>query len=804
VDEVKNAPQGGWRQGRPQPGGNGGNPPDPDEPHGGGGDGMGAQEDDGGGDGDFVHIICIENDSFTDCMLVKEVKLLASMTTYGDIENDIDWSVIDPIKNRFGEPPVLIPPREKWCFPLQTTGSYIGGHIYINYRSETVPCPPGARPSLRSGTAVPLQNGGGGDDDDLISIGDHPVVAHATDEDNDGLYEPWEYFYDLDDLDDGSGDPVNGPTGDKDGDSIPNIVEQDLLTDPCDPNDPPAVPAGFTTFQVQNAGISFGGAPIQADFFGPGSLPFEGNVPLQGGNIADLPCEHPGDGPVSMIFQRPIGVPLLEIPGEVPGPCDLMQLSLQSIDPITVEFEGGESQQFDTAIQLQNASPGELSINRQHYAGGFAQFANPLDLEIVFTPVGGGEPLVYPLNIPDFFGFAPWDFAAPGFQCPECFQGWMPGSAGGDLFPVEFSGGPLFVGGLAACEPVPPTPDTIGPGQVFVECPDGSWQFGDGFPPIPEGLLGAGSPEWEGSVPLVGAPLAPEGYCGGEGAGPANIVLQIAGPVNVPNIGDVTEVPIIIQDLALESPEPVQIADSFFDVIVELSPSGLSSGLMTVERTSADGGLASIEFMLFATVNFQNTDSPSDPPIELNMQSLMTFGSIPWTQGMGGVPEACNAVPLVLGGTPAPNGLSRPDAGPIALAGVVEPFSTNSGPAQLTWQTADVTPDTDGDGLTDFEESIIGTAVDNADSDGDGLPDGWEQQNGLSPLDDGSVNPDYGAGGDPDGDGATNEQELNAGTDPQDDGSAPQVAVPVAAWALTLLALAAVGAASVAARRRLA
>jgi gliding motility-associated-like protein len=43
--------------------------------------------------------------------------------------------------------------------------------------------------------------------------------------------------------------------------------------------------------------------------------------------------------------------------------------------------------------------------------------------------------------------------------------------------------------------------------------------------------------------------------------------------------------------------------------------------------------------------------------------------------------------------------------------------------------------DTDGDGLTDAQEEVIGTDVNNPDTDGDGLTDGAEFSNGTDPLD---------------------------------------------------------------------
>lgn len=63
--------------------------------------------------------------------------------------------------------------------------------------------------------------------------------------------------------------------------------------------------------------------------------------------------------------------------------------------------------------------------------------------------------------------------------------------------------------------------------------------------------------------------------------------------------------------------------------------------------------------------------------------------------------------------------------------------------------------DSDGDGLTDREERLLGTALDNADTDGDGIPDLVERQGGTSPL-----------LSDSDADGLSDSRELEIGTDP--------------------------------------
>ncbi|WP_225888062.1 adventurous gliding motility protein AgmC [Myxococcus xanthus] len=72
----------------------------------------------------------------------------------------------------------------------------------------------------------------------------------------------------------------------------------------------------------------------------------------------------------------------------------------------------------------------------------------------------------------------------------------------------------------------------------------------------------------------------------------------------------------------------------------------------------------------------------------------------------------------------------------LSVRAVDEAGNVDGTPAIYNWSVA---VDTDGDGLTDAEEVVLGTDPENADTDGDGLPDGIEVNTaGTDPLDDDS------------------------------------------------------------------
>jgi hypothetical protein len=117
--------------------------------------------------------------------------------------------------------------------------------------------------------------------------------------------------------------------------------------------------------------------------------------------------------------------------------------------------------------------------------------------------------------------------------------------------------------------------------------------------------------------------------------------------------------------------------------------------------------------------------------------------------GIGGISEASSYFSVlnrlvVSGARPSPSGteISRtgPAAGPVA-APIIDPLADSDGDGLPDWLemligTDPQNPDSDCDGLNDFEELFVyRTNPLNADSDGDGFSDGLEVLFGSDPLD---------------------------------------------------------------------
>jgi hypothetical protein len=118
---------------------------------------------------------------------------------------------------------------------------------------------------------------------------------------------------------------------------------------------------------------------------------------------------------------------------------------------------------------------------------------------------------------------------------------------------------------------------------------------------------------------------------------------------------------------------------------------------------------------------------------------LVTSGSVTVTGGPSGSVDVAAGSPTTIDG-------------PLTITNVPQP----SGPATTAGPSA---PDADSDGLSDEDESLAGTMVDDPDSDGDGLSDGEEvHQYGTDPLSSRT-----------DSDHLEDGLEIERGTDPLDE-----------------------------------
>lgn len=146
-------------------------------------------------------------------------------------------------------------------------------------------------------------------------------------------------------------------------------------------------PGPGTSVDFGNVGAS----PIPADFFGPGSDPFDGPVGFQGAANPATPCD----------TDIVAGGPVICSGAGFPRSCDqvsieIVALDLKSIDPITVTFNGGQNpESWDvTLILTPGTQPqGTLDATLEHANGGTFDCSLPILPRFVFTPTLGGVDL---------------------------------------------------------------------------------------------------------------------------------------------------------------------------------------------------------------------------------------------------------------------------------------------------------------------------------------------------------------------------------------------------------------------------
>ena len=196
-----------------------------------------------------------------------------------------------------------------------------------------------------------------------------------------------------------------------------NIWFQGTLTHVCRPQDPEPqsldlafvitgevdVPAYdlWETPENNNTFVDFGCPavpPVPADFFGPGSDPFDGRIDFRGDPLETSPPDVLG--PTDTIIKRNRAANLPDCPStDGPIETEIVALSLVSVQPITVTYYGGmDPEEWDVKMCLSESAPhpiGVTTFNRDCQEGGTFMATIPVVPMFVFTRIPDGMQVFY-------------------------------------------------------------------------------------------------------------------------------------------------------------------------------------------------------------------------------------------------------------------------------------------------------------------------------------------------------------------------------------------------------------------------
>jgi hypothetical protein len=188
----------------------------------------------------------------------------------------------------------------------------------------------------------------------------------------------------------------------------------------------------------------FGPTPLPADFFGPGSDPFDGGVPADASVLPSSPFCPGFLGTTDMIIERKDIAVLPGVPSSDVIDVEIVELSLVSVNPITVTYNGGlnpELWNVEITLSPSLASTGTMTIRQEQPDGGtfdaqiflqpYFTFTRVSDSTVLtFDGAGTYEDLLNAVNIP-------WVYSDPSLTCPSCVTNFIPGHDG--VNPIAFA-----------------------------------------------------------------------------------------------------------------------------------------------------------------------------------------------------------------------------------------------------------------------------------------------------------------------------------------------------------------------------
>ena len=132
--------------------------------------------------------------------------------------------------------------------------------------------------------------------------------------------------------------------------------------------------------------VAFSDNPIPAGFFDPGSDPFVGTVVLQGGPLAQ--SAGPALSFTDTVVSRLDTAQVPNVGDQDTIPIEIVALSLVSVNPITVTFNGGQNPEaWTVAVCLSDTPqvPGSMTIHRTCPQGGTFDSTLPVRPKFFFT-----------------------------------------------------------------------------------------------------------------------------------------------------------------------------------------------------------------------------------------------------------------------------------------------------------------------------------------------------------------------------------------------------------------------------------
>ena len=167
--------------------------------------------------------------------------------------------------------------------------------------------------------------------------------------------------------------------------------------------DPDTVTAGHDLLETDSSDtyIDFSANPLPADFFGPGSDPFDGTVYLEGDPF-DSFGGYNGLSPTDAIVERKTDAGTESFPDTID--IEIVALELKSVAPITVTYDGQPPEDWDVTVQVPEGDTeqetGSMTIRHEYADGGtFDIIELPVRPKLTFTLVGDTEvrgPIYWP------------------------------------------------------------------------------------------------------------------------------------------------------------------------------------------------------------------------------------------------------------------------------------------------------------------------------------------------------------------------------------------------------------------------